>query len=136
MHTDSGGHGDALVLIHGGGLADWFTPLAADAALARYRVIRLVRAGYTGTPAPAGLTVTDHAGHAAALLHHLNAAPAHVIAHPIVAWGLFGGGLVAIYLTPLLGLELRDSSWQAYAAATLGAVVLLLFYRMVMVRRT
>jgi pimeloyl-ACP methyl ester carboxylesterase len=79
--TDSGGDGDALVLIHGGGLADWFTPLAADPALKRHRVIRVVRAGYTGAPAPDGLTVGDHAGHTAALLRHFGAAPAHVVAH-------------------------------------------------------
>jgi len=80
-YTDSGGDGEPLLLIHAGGFADWFTPLAATPTLSRYRVIRLVRAGYTGAPAPAGLTVTDHAGHAATLLHRLNAAPAHVIAH-------------------------------------------------------
>ncbi|SRR6266542_3508413 len=80
-YTDSGGDGEPLLLIHAGGFADWFTPLAATPTLSRYRVIRLVRAGYTGAPAPAGLTVTDHAGHAAALLHRLNAAPAHVVAH-------------------------------------------------------
>lgn len=55
----------------------------------------------------------------------------------IVVTILFGiaGALVAFYLTPLLGLEVRDSTWQAYAAATAGAVLLLIFYRMVMVRR-
>ncbi|AQR74395.1 GlsB/YeaQ/YmgE family stress response membrane protein [Sphingomonas sp. LM7] len=55
----------------------------------------------------------------------------------IIVTILFGimGALLAFYLTPLLGLNIHDSSWQAYAAATAGAVVLLLFYRMVMVRR-
>jgi pimeloyl-ACP methyl ester carboxylesterase len=80
-YTDSGGDGDALLLVHGGGLGDWFTPLAAGPTLKRYRVIRLVRAGYTDAPAPEGLTVGDHAGHAAALLGHLGATPAHVVAH-------------------------------------------------------
>ena len=28
------------------------------------------------------------------------------------------GALLAFYLTPVLGLEVRDSTWQAYAAAT------------------
>ncbi|AJP74629.1 GlsB/YeaQ/YmgE family stress response membrane protein [Sphingomonas hengshuiensis] len=46
------------------------------------------------------------------------------------------GALLAFYLTPLLGLDVRDSTWQAYAAATAGSVVLLALYRMVMVRRT
>ncbi|UZK65398.1 GlsB/YeaQ/YmgE family stress response membrane protein [Sphingomonas sp. M1-B02] len=45
------------------------------------------------------------------------------------------GALLAFYLTPLLGIEVRDSSWQAYAAATAGAVVLLALYRMIMTRR-
>jgi uncharacterized membrane protein YeaQ/YmgE (transglycosylase-associated protein family) len=55
----------------------------------------------------------------------------------IVVTILFGiaGALLAFYLTPLLGLEVHNSTWQAYAAATAGAVILLLFYRMVIVRR-
>ncbi|GAA3918771.1 alpha/beta fold hydrolase [Actinoplanes auranticolor] len=80
-HTDSGGDGEPLLLIHGGGLADWLTPLAATPELKGYRVIRMVRAGYTGRPVPAGLTVADHARHAATLLRQLDAAPAHVVAH-------------------------------------------------------
>ena len=35
---------------------------------------------------------------------------AHVLTRPVVAWGLFGGGLVAIYLTPLLDLSVRDDA--------------------------
>jgi pimeloyl-ACP methyl ester carboxylesterase len=80
-YTDSGGDGAPLLLIHASGFADWFTPLAATPALSGYRVIRMVRAGYTGAPAPGGLTVSAHAGHAAALLDRLKAAPAHVLAH-------------------------------------------------------
>jgi pimeloyl-ACP methyl ester carboxylesterase len=80
-YTDSGGPGETMLLMHGGGLADWLTPLAAADALARYRVIRLVRAGYTDAPAPAGLTVADHAAHAAALLGELGAGPAHLVAY-------------------------------------------------------
>lgn len=45
------------------------------------------------------------------------------------------GALLAFYLTPLLGIEVRDSSWQAYAAATAGAVILLALYRLIMARR-
>ena len=45
------------------------------------------------------------------------------------------GALLAFYLAPLLGIEVRDSSWQAYAAATAGAVILLALYRLVMTRR-
>ncbi|MEU8231411.1 alpha/beta hydrolase [Actinoplanes sp. NPDC048967] len=80
-YTDSGGDGEPLLLIHGGGLADWLTPLAATPELADHRVIRMVRAGYTGGPLPAGLTVADHARHAATLLRQLDAAPAHIVAH-------------------------------------------------------
>ncbi|GAB3833765.1 alpha/beta fold hydrolase [Dactylosporangium cerinum] len=80
-YTDSGGDGAPLLLIHAAGSADWFTPLAALPVLDRYRVIRMVRAGYTGAAAPGGLSIADHAGHAAALLRHLGAAPAHVLAH-------------------------------------------------------
>ena len=45
------------------------------------------------------------------------------------------GALLAFYLTPMLGLDVRDSTWQAYAAATAGSVVLLALYRLGMVRR-
>jgi pimeloyl-ACP methyl ester carboxylesterase len=79
--TDSGGDGEPLLLIHGGGLADWLTPLAGTPELEDYRVIRMVRAGYTGGPVPDGLTVADHARHAASVLRRLDAAPAHVVAH-------------------------------------------------------
>jgi pimeloyl-ACP methyl ester carboxylesterase len=41
----------------------------------------MVRAGYTGSPVPPGLTVADHARHAATLLRRLDAAPAHIVAH-------------------------------------------------------
>jgi putative copper resistance protein D len=34
---------------------------------------------------------------------------ARVLTHPVVAWCVFGGGLVAIYLTPLLDLAARHS---------------------------
>lgn len=55
----------------------------------------------------------------------------------IIVTILFGiaGALLAFYLTPMLGIEVRDSTWQAYAAATAGSVVLLALYRLIMVRR-
>ena len=40
----------------------------------------------------------------------LRSRPAHVLAHPVVAWALFGGGLVAIYLSPLLELSVRNDA--------------------------
>ena len=45
------------------------------------------------------------------------------------------GALLAFYLTPVIGLNIQDSTWQAYAAATAGAVVLLVLYRLVMQMR-
>jgi putative copper resistance protein D len=44
----------------------------------------------------------------ATLRRWLRSRPAHVLTHPVVAWALFGGGLVAIYLTPLLGISVRN----------------------------
>ena len=46
------------------------------------------------------------------------------------------GALLARYAAPLLGIDITDSTWQAYAAATAGAVLLLLLYRLVIKRRT
>lgn len=46
------------------------------------------------------------------------------------------GALLARYVTPLLGVNIADSGWQAYAAATAGAVLLLLLYRLMIARRT
>jgi putative copper resistance protein D len=40
----------------------------------------------------------------------LRSRPAHLLTRPAVAWGLFGGGLVALYLTPLLDLSVRDDA--------------------------
>lgn len=45
------------------------------------------------------------------------------------------GALLAFYLTPVLGLEVRDATWKAYAAATTGSVVVLALYRLMMARR-
>ena len=38
----------------------------------------------------------------------LRSGPARIVSHPVVAWCLFGGGLIAIYLTPLLALSVRN----------------------------
>ncbi len=47
----------------------------------------------------------------------LRSRPAHVLTHPVVAWGLFGGGLVAIYLTPLLELSVRNDAVHLFVHA-------------------
>lgn len=43
------------------------------------------------------------------LLRLLHGRPARVLAHPVVAWVLFGGTLVALYASPLLERSVRDS---------------------------
>ena len=45
------------------------------------------------------------------------------------------GALLAFYVSPMLGLDVADASWRSYLAATVGAVVLLALYRLVMTRR-
>lgn len=44
------------------------------------------------------------------------------------------GALLAGFVSPYLGLHV-ESGWQGYAAATIGAVVLLALYRLVTTRR-
>lgn len=46
------------------------------------------------------------------------------------------GALLAYYLAPLLGINVNESGWRAYVAATVGAVVLLALYRLIIARRT
>ena len=76
------GAGEPVLLIHGGVFADWFVPVAADPALASYRVIRVRRAGYTGGRAPAHhLTIEEHGRHCATLLDHLGIESVHVVGH-------------------------------------------------------
>lgn len=82
VRVDDTGAGPAVLLVHAGVFSGWFTPLAAEPALAGRRVLRMVRAGYVGTPEPAGpLSIADHAAHCAALLRDRDAAPALVVAH-------------------------------------------------------
>ncbi|HEX6568253.1 MAG TPA: cytochrome c oxidase assembly protein [Acidimicrobiales bacterium] len=40
----------------------------------------------------------------------LRSRPVHLLTRPVVAWALFGGGLVALYLTPLLDLSVRNDA--------------------------
>ena len=57
----------------------------------------------------------------------LHSPAARVLAHPLVGWCLFGGGLVALYLTPLLDVAAR-SSWVhllVHAHITLVGIVFL-----------
>jgi pimeloyl-ACP methyl ester carboxylesterase len=79
MRHDVTGTGDPLVLLHGGGLADWLTPLTAAPALAGLRRIRITRSGYLDAPTAA--TIEEHAAEHAVLLRSLGAGPARVVAH-------------------------------------------------------
>jgi len=45
------------------------------------------------------------------------------------------GALLAAYLAPMLGFSIAGPWWRSYFAATIGAVVLLALYRLVMSRR-
>jgi putative copper resistance protein D len=38
----------------------------------------------------------------------LHSSPGRVLAHPLVGWSLFGGGLVVLYLTPMLDVAARN----------------------------
>ena len=51
-----------------------------------------------------------HGGTRRALRAGLRSRAAHVLAHPVVAWCLFGGGLVGLYLTPLLDVAARNDA--------------------------
>lgn len=68
-YTDSGGDGAPILLVHAGVFGAWFAPLAVDPALRDFRVVRMLRAGYTsGSPPTGHLSIGDHAAHCAALL--------------------------------------------------------------------
>jgi putative membrane protein len=97
--------------------------VATQSGIARYEDARLwvhmVQHALLGMVVPllvvlsAPLTLALQAGGPGtrpALRSALRSRPAHVVAHPVVAWALFGGGLVVIYLTPLLGLSVRNDA--------------------------
>jgi pimeloyl-ACP methyl ester carboxylesterase len=75
------GQGEPLLLVHAGGFADWFVPLAASHTLDDFRVIRVRRAGY-GAKAPAShLSIRDHAAHLIAFADLLKIDAVHVVGH-------------------------------------------------------
>jgi pimeloyl-ACP methyl ester carboxylesterase len=83
------GDGEPLLLVHAGGFADWFVPMAASQMLNDFRVIRIRRAGY-GTHAPKRpLTLQDHARHIRALAKHLDIKTLHLVGHS-------SGGLISL----------------------------------------
>lgn len=125
------GTGEPILLVHAGVFGAWFEPLAAEESLAGFRVIRMLRAGYTSGPPPAGhVGIADHARHAAALLDALGAGPAHVVAHS-------SGTVIALQLAldrpdlvrslvlsePPLIEPLVDPGDLAFLGAQLGPVI-------------
>jgi pimeloyl-ACP methyl ester carboxylesterase len=87
------GSGEAVLLLHGGLLADENTPLLNEAALTdHYRVINYHRRGFAGSTHPDGQAqISDQVGDAIALLEQLGVDKAHVVGHSL-------GGTIAIQL--------------------------------------
>jgi pimeloyl-ACP methyl ester carboxylesterase len=85
------GEGDPVLLVHAGGFADWFAPLAASPTLAGYRIVRVRRAGYGLNRPDTSLTLADHAFHLAQLAESLGLKKVHVVGHS-------SGALIALEL--------------------------------------
>src|SRR6516165_9563043 len=63
-------------------LADGFDPLASEASLAPFQLIRYHKRGWVGSSHTNGpVSVAQHAADAAGPLHHLGVAHAHVVGH-------------------------------------------------------
>ena len=93
LEYEANGEGEAVLLIHGGWIADAFLPLMREAALAdRYRLIRYRRRGYVGSDPHSGpFSIEQQAQDALALMTHLGVERAHVIGHSY-------GGAIAVQL--------------------------------------
>ena len=119
------GTGDPILLVHAGVFGAWFAPLAEQPQVEGFRVIRVVRAGYTnGAPPSSHLTLGDHAGHCAALLDALGVEQAHVVAHSsgcLIALQLAMERPAAVrslvLLEPSVGGDLTPPSFAAVAEA-------------------
>lgn len=61
-----------------------------------------------GAPLTLALQATRGAGRRR-MLRVLHSRPAAVLCHPLVAWALFGGSMLAVYLTPLYRLSLHNT---------------------------
>lgn len=140
QYTDQGS-GEAVLLVHGGIIADGFAPLLKEAALAgHYRLISFHRRGYGGSSrATPPVTIADQVKDCLTVMRHLEVDQAHVVAHSY-------GGLIALQLASdapnrlrslsliepaLLGLipsapqimEIFDSLGQLYQAGDKAGVV-------------
>ena len=93
LEYEARGDGEAVLLIHGGCVADAFLPMSRETALDRgYRVIWYRRRGYGASgPLTTPFRVADQARDAATLLRHLGVSRADVVGHSF-------GGAVAVRL--------------------------------------
>ena len=93
LETDVRGSGDAIVFIHGLGVADTFHPVVEDLASAgTHRLIRYRRRGYGGSgPRGRCTSIEEHAADCVALLAALSVTGAHVVGHSY-------GGCVALQM--------------------------------------
>ena len=93
LEYEANGAGEAVLLIHGGHIADAFLPLMREAALADpYRLIRYRRRGFAGSDPHSGpFSIEQQAQDALALLKHLGVERAHLIGHSY-------GGAIAVQL--------------------------------------
>lgn len=90
-YSDAGG-GEPVLFVHGAFIADAFRPLFSEPALADHRLIAYHRRGYGGSePAPASMTLAEHAADCRAVLSHAGVPRAHVVGHSF-------GALVALQL--------------------------------------
>jgi pimeloyl-ACP methyl ester carboxylesterase len=86
------GEGEAVVLIHGSHVANAFVPLATEATLSAYSVVRYHRRGFARCSKPdSALSIAEQASDCEALLQHLGIARAHVVGHSY-------GGAIALQL--------------------------------------
>jgi 3-oxoadipate enol-lactonase len=119
------GIGEPVVLIHGGVLSGFLSPLASEPALAEHhQVISYHRVGYgASSPARGDVEIADQAAQCLALLRHLDVEQAHVVGHS-------SGAMIALQLAhdapasvaTLALLELPD--FQQPSSADFGQAVL------------
>ncbi|MFJ1768171.1 alpha/beta fold hydrolase [Amycolatopsis sp. NPDC088138] len=125
--TDTGA-GETTLLVHAGVFGAWFEPLAG---LLGGRVIRMLRAGYTGGAAVREpIELAGHAAHAAALLDRLGTGPATVVSHSsgcaiALQLAVDRPDLVArlVLSEPPLIDELLDPADLAEVRSTIGAAL-------------
>jgi pimeloyl-ACP methyl ester carboxylesterase len=82
LRYDERGAGEAVYLVHAGMHSAWFGPLFDQPALDPFHVIRPVRPGYGGVPAPdEKASIAAHARSCGELLRELGVGRAHWVGH-------------------------------------------------------